>query len=211
MIAGAVLVADLVVHAQFVSTRDRLHKELEAQFSLFARLDPPTAVELDPKLHAPHPAPALQIARNIVAVDGRPIAPLSVAHSPEGESNIGRDLSQALAARAAREDDAETDLAVSIDREVPWRSVVGLLDVARRSGVRTAELLLTRGPALAVPDGAPPEASWVLASDFVAVRIELADDGFRTGPDESFGRVAAQLVDRALAGGEPIVIATKQP
>lgn len=207
-IVAVACIGDITLHLRFASEGDRLHAELEPQFSLFARLEPPGSGDLDRKRHAPHPAPALQIARNVIAVNARPIAPLSAADSPDGSSNIGRDLSHALAEHAARGLEDPTDLSVSIDHRVPWSTALRLLSIARRSGARRVELLLTRGPALGLPADAPPEASWVLASDFVALRVELADEGFRAGAGETFGAVVPELIRRALAEDAPVKLST---
>ena len=211
-LAAAVVVvggAEVAQRMRSAATRDRVHAELEPQFALFARLDPPTAGDLDGKRWAPHRAPALQIARNVVAVNGRPVAPLSAAESPDGAANIGRDLSHALAEHGAREGAGDVDLAISIDRQVPWSAVATLLGVAHRAGARRLELLLTRGPAPSLPVGAPPEATWLLASDFVAIRAVVTEDGFSAAAGEPFGAVAAELVRRAQSADEPVRLSSR--
>jgi serine/threonine-protein kinase len=204
VVIAVVGVGDSVQYARFASLRERVRAELEAQFSLFARLDPPSSGELDPKRHAPHRAPALQIARTVVAVNGRPVAPVSAAESGDGAIHIGREVSRALAEHAAAAETNETDLAVAVDREVPGAVVTHLLGIARRSGARRIEILLTRGPGMDLPPSAPPEASWVLAADFVAVTAQLAEEGFGAAPEDPFSRVAPQLVQMALESDAPI-------
>ncbi len=222
-------VVDYAMHAGFASTRAELHAELAPQFSLFARLDPPTA-DLDRKRFAPQPAPAVQIATNVVAVNARPSAPLLALDSEQGAATVSRDLSHALADQAAHaEDDSDSDvkargsslapvpvdLAVSVDRKVAWHAVDRLLGIAYRAGVRHAEVLLTSGPAPILGADAPPEASWVLAKDFVAIDVELvaaarADEPgvFHARDDEPFGDVAPALA-RLAASGAPIRIAPR--
>jgi hypothetical protein len=220
-------VADYAMHAGFAATRTQIHAELAPQFSLFARLDPPTA-DLDRKRFAPQPAPALQIATNVVAVNAQASAPLLALDSEQGAATVSRDLSHALADQAAHaEDESESDakvrgespapvpvdLAVSIDRKVAWHAVDRLLGIAYRAGVRRVEVLLTRGPAPVLAADAPPEASWVLAKDFVAIDVELVAPAranepgvFHARDDEPFGDVAPGLA-RLAASGAPVRLA----
>jgi tRNA A-37 threonylcarbamoyl transferase component Bud32 len=201
---------DLALRMQFNSATEALHRELDAQFSLFANLEPPAAGGLDPATHAARPAPALQVARTVVAVDNSPVAPIAAVRFSEGESNVGRAISHALAVRAAA---GTTDgaLAVSIDREVPWSTAASLLAVAHRAGAQNLQLLLTRGPALELPEGAPAEASWVLASDFVALPIVISDDGLRSSSEAPYAAVAEELIRRAESGEDPVRVATTAP
>ncbi len=195
--------ADVALRIQFGRTRLALHDAVESQFALFANLEPPTASGLDASRYAPRDAPALQIARSSVAVDARPIAPLSAVAYAEGRADVGREISRALAGRAA-EGRTEARLAVSIDRRVPWRTASHLLEVARRAGALEVELLLTRGPALSLPDGAPPEASWVLGSDFVALPVLLEPGDVEPDASASYEDVVVEIIRRAGRGERPI-------
>ena len=73
------LAGDLVQHGRFIGKRDELLAEISAQFSLFARLDPPPgdALARDEARFAPHHATALQITRDVVAVNARGVARLA--------------------------------------------------------------------------------------------------------------------------------------
>jgi hypothetical protein len=208
--AVALGAGDLAIRTQLDQATTALHRELDAQFSLFANLEPPAAGGLDPVVHAARPATALQVARTVVAVDSSPVAPIAAVRFAEGESNVGRAISQALAVRAAA-GTSDGTLAVSIDREVPWSTAASLLAVAHRAGAQNVQLLLTRGPAIELPEDAPAEASWVLASDFVALPIVLSDDGVRSSGDAPYAVVAEELIRRARGGESPVRVATAAP
>ena len=197
------VVCDQVLHARFLANRDALRTVLDPQFSLFARLDPPPGDALDRERFAPRKAPALQIARDRVAINGEGVAKLGALDSPEVAVNVSGQLSRALAAPEAGEATEDgPDLSVSIDREVPYGSVLRLLQLARGAGVRRIELLLTRGPRPSIPPSAPPEAAYAVATDFVAVQVTLAADGLRPADEDAFGKVAPALVEKALTGAE---------
>lgn len=212
--------ADIALHIRFLRTRDDLRAALAPQFSLFARLDPPLAGDAAPALSPPHAAPAAQLTRDIVAVNGIGIARLGALRSPEGALNIGRDLNHALASslksapsgsHLVAASDAP-DLSIAIDREVDYGSLLLFLRIARSAGVKRAEILLTRGRAPLLPASAPPEAAYVLASDFAAVPIELTGEGFGAPETDRFERVAPRLViEAARLAGSPIRVAVPSP
>jgi hypothetical protein len=96
---------------------------------------------------------------------------------------------------------------VSIDRVVTWGVAARLLALARRSGAERIDLLFTRGTAAGLPDGTPPEATWVLASDFIALPIEIVDGGVEASPETPFETVAASIIERARRGELPVRVA----
>ncbi len=203
----ALATLDLLQHGAFRRTGDELRAAMAPQFSLFARLDPPTAEALDVERHPPHPAPALQIARDWIAVNGERVAKLAAVESQDGAANVGRDLSHGLAAaQPAEPAPGDPELSIAIDREVPWSSVERLLRIARSAGARRVEILFTRGAPPAIPPGAPPEAGYLLPKDFVALPASLEEDGFGAAADRRFADVAAELV-RAGDGGQPVRLA----
>jgi eukaryotic-like serine/threonine-protein kinase len=197
-VVGAIAIGDVLLHRDFFSTRDAMREELEAQFALFARLDPPLGQDLSPAIFAPHPVPNLQIAPNVVALSGRGLAPLAAIESEDGAINVGRDLMHALgeSSRARAEAgplEGSPDLALTVDTAVSYGDVQRVLTIARKSGARTAEVRFARAASPAVADGAPPEARYLLPRDFVAVPITLADEGFSAHTSSAFGDVAAAL------------------
>jgi hypothetical protein len=224
--------ADAAIHLRFVRTRDALRAALAPQFSLFSRLDPPLAgAALDTPAFTPHVAPAAQLTRDIVAINGRGVARLAAMRSAEGAINIGRDLNHALAggetegdpqgapdpaveraiAANARSSSAP-DLSIAVDREIDYATLLLFLRIARSSGVERAEILLTRGRPPVLPVSAPPEAGYVLAGDFAAVPIKLADQGFRAPDGDRFDVVARALATEASArGGEPVILFVPAP
>ena len=146
----------------------------------------------------------------MVAVNGAPVARLAALDSVEGTEHVGRELTRALAAPAAESSEPESgapDVSISIDREVPWGRVERLLAMAHAAGARRAEILLTRGDAPVIPVSAPPEASWVLASDFVAVPVLLGAGGLSAPEDQRFGDVAPALVEANPSAETPVRVA----
>jgi serine/threonine protein kinase len=209
------IAGDFVLHGRFTEKRAALRAEIGAQFALFARLDPPPGDALaeadrgrDPPRFAPHRATALQVTRDVVAVDGRGVARLGALGSPEGVAHLASELDRALAQAALEEHGAtDLDLSVSIDRETGGDTLLRLLQIARGAGVKRVEVLLTRGASPGPLLHGPPEIDVVLPSDFVAIPAELADAGLALAPDLRFGQLAPALVERALAGESPVALA----
>jgi tRNA A-37 threonylcarbamoyl transferase component Bud32 len=197
---GFVLVAaalvDVGIHARFRHVVAELHEELTAQFTILAHIDPPQA-DLDPQKFAPHPAPALQVARTVIAVNGRPVAPMAGFASPEGRAAVAAELHRALATAAAEERDGSAELAIMIDKSVPFGVVTTLLGLARSAGVHKVEILFTRGHPFVAPIGAPPEIGYVLPGDFVAVTATLANEPAAWKDDAPFGEVMLLYIDLA--------------
>ncbi len=191
-------VLDVTFHQLFFAERARLIEAQREQFSLFAKLDPPTSDA--PLLHEPHSAPALQVTLETIAIGGKGIARSGALDSPEGRSNVGHDLTNALGAVAG----GATDLSLVIDRRVPWARVASLLELACQAGARHAELLFTRGGAPVIARDAPPEAGELLPRDFGALDVTLADEGFDAPRTDAFAIVAARLLERARSVPPPV-------
>ncbi len=206
---------DVIQHDRFVDKRAELRAELGAQFALFARLDPPPGDALDPRAFAPHRATALQVTRDVIAVDGRGVARLTALDSPEGALHVAADLDRALAqaslTQAEEHAPADVDLSVSIDREVDGEAVLHLLRIARGAGVHRIEVLLTRGESPELGRGGPPEISVVIPADFVALPADLGDAGLPIPTGDRFGRIAPSWVVEALAAHGPIALAVEAP
>jgi tRNA A-37 threonylcarbamoyl transferase component Bud32 len=199
---------DLVQHGRFADARASLRSELRAQFALFSRLDPPAGDTLDKQGFVPHQATALQVTRDVIAVDGKGVARLAALESPAGALHVAADLNRALAQGALdQRGSREVDLSVSVDREVDAGALAHLLRIARAAGVRRIELLLTRGASPELERGGPPEIDVVVPRDFVALPAELADEGLALTAGQPFGRIAPTLVVEALAAHGPIAIA----
>ncbi len=206
VVVGLATTGDVVAHGRVQQKREDLRAALAQQFALFAELDPPSgdAIAGAPGARAegrfaPHRAAALQIARRTVGVNATPTALLAALESDEGGINLGRDLAHALAEAAAKASPGDPSLSIAIDGEVPWRSAARALGVAHKAGARRVELLLTRGARPQRVKSGPPEASWVMPGDFVALPVDLGDDGFAPGPGDRFADVAAELSRRAIA------------
>lgn len=184
--------------------RARLFAQVAAQFGPPARLEHPTC-RLDPARFAPHRAVALQASRELVAVDGEPMAKLGALVSAPGAQNLARDLGHALARAAAEEADGGVELAVSIHRELTGEEASRVLGVARAAGVTEVELVCFHGVRPPLSAARSLETTIVLPSDFVALRASLVARGAGHGavalePREAWSTLVGSLAARALAG-----------
>lgn len=185
--------ADAVLHHRMTSVRRELHDALAPQFALFARLDPPMSPDtLQGPQFSPHSAPAIQLLRDTVALNGKGIAKLGALRSSEGAANIGRDLNHILAS-APPSEEAAPDLSVLADRGLGYGALVQLLRIAKNAGVVHAELLFVRGNPISLPTNAPIEAGLMLPSDFASIPITLSSEGFNAPPEEILDRVYYKL------------------
>ncbi len=216
LLAAAVaagLAGDFYQHGRFAEKRAELRAALGTQFALFARLDPPPGDALDGEAFPPHRATALQVTRDVIAVDGRGVARLTALDTPEGALHVAGDLQRALAqaelGQREEQGPADVELSVSIDREVDGGALLRLLRIARSAGVRRIEVLLTRGASPELGRGGPPEINVVIPRDFVALPAELADVGLPVPAGERFGRIAPSWVVEALAARGPIALAVE--
>ena len=86
------------------------------------------------------------------------------------------------------------------DEDVPYGKLVRLLGLARAGGARRVDLLFRRGPKPVLSTSNPPEASYVVPSDFAAVPVELADEGFSARDEDRWSAVAPSLLREVAAG-----------
>ena len=182
------------------STTSAYADALAPQFALFATLDPPGGDALGPDAPAPHLAPALQIARDAVAVMGQRVARTRALASPAARSSLANALCPALAAGPSS--DEAPDLSLLVDARVPATLIASALGTAQDCGATSVELLLRRGAAPRLPVSAPPEAAFVLPTDFVAVRLTLDAHGEALDTGD-----ATRFAERAIAAarrGEPL-------
>jgi tRNA A-37 threonylcarbamoyl transferase component Bud32 len=210
LVVLGVAIGDQALHTRFIGGRDDLRRALEPQFTLFARLDPPEGAALDRQRFAPHVAPALQIARDRVAINGEGVARLSALESPEVAMAVTGALAKALTTAPPDTQSADEapppDLAVLVDRQVSWAQAARILGLARGAGARRIELLLTRGPGPELSPSAPPEAGFAIVTDFVAIPAELVDEPSRVPPEQRYGQLVPELL-AAAAAGEPVRLA----
>ncbi len=208
----AVLLPAVTFERDFGSRRKALGASLSEQFVLFARLDPPSFGS--GALAKPVRAPALQITPETIALNGKGIGKLSALDTDTGRQAIANAIVTGLAApisdlslEAAADPVArKVDLALLVDRRVPWSRVEQVLALAFDGGARSADLLLTRGQEPNIPTDAPPEASLLLPSDFVALPLELGRDGLNPKRSLELAEVATQLLAQPGAGERSIAI-----
>ncbi|HTJ84006.1 MAG TPA: serine/threonine-protein kinase, partial [Polyangiaceae bacterium] len=175
-----VVAFDLYFVLDFKARRQALVAALSEQFALFAQLTPSSAE--GHALPSPSEAPALQITRDAVAVNGKGAARLVALDSPGGKQSLTNAITTALAAPTAS-GSREVDLSVLVDRGAPTGRVLDLLAIARDSGARTVEILFTRGDPPRIPANGPPEMGHLLPSDFGALRVTLASYGLELAKD----------------------------
>ncbi len=202
-VLAAAVGLDLVMRDRFLRRREELRAELAPQFATFLHLDPPSAGDLDPGAFAPRRSTGLQIGRDAVAVNGRGIAKLAALDTETGLFHATSALHQALGQAAVDRGADEVDLTVTADEDVPYGKLARLLGLARAGGARRVDLLFRRGPKPVLSTDNPPETSYVVPSDFAAVPVELADDGF-TARDEDRWSVVAPALLREVAAGKVI-------
>jgi serine/threonine-protein kinase len=206
VVLGAI--GDIAQHWRFSARGAELRADLCKQFDLFARLDPPQGDALDAKKFAPHKATAVQVAAEVVAVNGKAVLRLGALESSDGMAHLATDLDRALAESAADAQAAsDVDLSMSIDRSVHGDALARVLSIARGAGVKRLELLLTRGESPKLPADAPHEVRVVLPRDFVALPVQLADDGAAIDSNATFGELAPGLLASALANAGPVRLA----
>jgi serine/threonine protein kinase len=190
---------DAGLHAWVLGRRAELRARLEPRFALFARLSPPSADTLPARLVAPGSAPALQLTRDVVALDGVGLVRIEALGEATVRQLVRLELSKAVSA-VERPKPGEPELLVAIDREVRWGVAREVLGLARGLGVRRVQLLFTRGEAPSLSPSSPPEASYLLASDFAALPAHLTARHLDIPADLPFGAAARLLV--ALPAGE---------
>ncbi len=192
---------DAGTSAAFHAKRAELDVLLAPQFSLFAELVPPPA--RGGWLQDPVDAPALQMTPTTIAVEGRPIARTEALDASAARDGVVQEIARAVAANPPTQN--HPDLALLADRGVAWADLEIVLRLARQAGARKVDVLLTRGDPVAIPHGAPPEASAVTPSDFAALRIELAVAGGARVEGATFDAVASEWLDgRSSAAAIPV-------
>ncbi len=205
---------DLELRAGLLAEHARMRSALAPRFALFARLNPPTADGLDGTALAAHALPALQLTRDVAALNAKGVAKVATLASDEGARTLRHEISAAVAvldAPVAEPESAnDAELSVTADARASAATLVRVLTIVRSAGVRRVELLMTRGASPTLPTTAPAEASYVLASDFVAVPVVLGDEGLApsAGDAETYGAFAVEIQKRARTGALPVPIAT---
>jgi tRNA A-37 threonylcarbamoyl transferase component Bud32 len=205
---AVIAIGETVQHFRIVAERADLYSAMAPQFALFSRLDPPSAEGL---AFTPSGAPALQLGRDTLSIDGVVLAKLSSLDSSDGQLVLVRELQRTLAAPRERNKE-DPDLLVAADRSLPYRDVLRALRLARHAGVQHVEVLLTRGAAPILPDDAPAEAGYALASDFFALPFTLTPG--RANPEElakKFGEVTPALIELARKGPAPLAVDEEAP
>lgn len=196
VVIALLVFADVLQHQQIASVRSRLHEALAPQFALFARLDPPMAPpDLNGAQFAPDPAPAVQLTRDTVALNGKGIAKLGALHMPAGAANIGHDLNHALVAPEVPERGSSAELSILADRSLNYGTLLQLLRIAKSAGVTRAELLLAKGHPISLPLSAPPETGFMLPGDFAGIEIALSGSGLNPPAEEKLDQIYSKLIE----------------
>ena len=192
MAMPAFFALDAAASAVFHAKRAELDVLLAPQFSLLAELVPPQA--RGGWLQTPMDAPALQVTRSTIAVEGRPVARVEALDASATRDGVVQEIARAVAENPPTKD--HPDLALLADREVAWDDLEVVLRLARQAGARKIDVLLTRGEPVVIPRGAPPEAGAVTPSDFAVLRVEIAVAGGQRAEGATFDAVAAEWLAR---------------
>lgn len=166
------------------------------QFALFSQLD----LVVQPSLAPPHVAASVQLARDVVAIDGVAVARVAALDHERGRAALAQDLSH----RFARERTSGAEgprWTLAVDRRARWAQVRTVLAVARSVGAGPCELLFGRSANPRWTVWAPPESALALPSDYTALAVELGQGaGARFDDDVPFERVATALIARRADG-----------
>ncbi|MFO0548224.1 MAG: serine/threonine-protein kinase [Polyangiaceae bacterium] len=190
----ALLAPSVTVEREFAARREALAKALSEQFQLFSTLSPPV-IASSRELRKPSSAPALQITRETIAVNGKGVGRIVSLDNPAGRQAIAAAIVAALADPSGGTE-RHADLSMIADASLPWRRLLEILQLVREGGGRTIELLLTRGAVVRIPPEAPPDAGYLIPRDFGALSIVLGDDGFAAESDASYETIARALEDK---------------
>jgi len=176
--------------ARFAAHRSALQSAVAAQLGIFSRVTPPSAFgDAGP----PHRAAGVVVSNQLVAIDGKPVAPIAALSTQEGVQNLARDVAHAIAAHAEEKAEAAPDVSIAIDRDTRWSFAAWVLVACRRGGARRVELLFTRGEEPKLRALAEDATYVVLPEDFVALSFGLAEKGREFSPEDSYRDVALQL------------------
>ncbi|MFO0556615.1 MAG: serine/threonine-protein kinase [Polyangiales bacterium] len=194
---------DLAQRARVSAARERARASLAGQFALFSRLD---LVSMS-GLPTPHVAPSVQLAQDVVAIDGVAVVRASALGAPSVRATLAQDLSHRLAReRATSEHGPRWTLAV--DQRAPFARVRAVLATAREVGAGPCELLFERGARPQWSVWAPVESALLVPADYGAIELRYEptdasaiaiEDGAR------FSEVAPLLRARASASGLVLV------
>lgn len=201
VLALTVLALDLAQRARVSAARERARASLVGQFALFSRLD---LVSMS-GLPTPHVAPSVQLAQDVVAIDGVAVVRASALGAQSVRATLARDLSHRLAReRATGEHGPRWTLAV--DQRAPFARVRAVLAIAREVGAGPCELLFERGARPQWSVWSPVESALLVPTDYGAIelRYEPMEAGAIAIEDGArFSEVAPLL--RVRAGSRGVV------
>jgi hypothetical protein len=191
------LLPQFLVERAFQDRRNQLSNSLREQFTLFAKLEPPSTQ--DATLPPPAIAPAVQVTLERVAVNGQEVGRVAALDSAAGRQAIAAAIIQILAKSKPAQDPSSrvVDLSCTFDHALTWSRIAEILSIAHDGGARDVDLLFTRGEAVNLPAYAPPEAGFLIPGDFAAVPVSLGNDGFKPDASSTFEQATQALLERA--------------
>ncbi len=193
-VALALVALEAAQRGRVRDARDGARAVLAPQFELFSRLELPRARGLG----IPSLAPSVQLAQDVVAIDGRSVLRVEALDTERGRSALAADLAH----RFARERGGLARWTLAVDRRTPWRRVRALWALAREVGGGQVELLFARGEAPRWTRWAPPESATMLPQDYAAFALSSRDDPrvWRVAEEASFESVLPGLCGRSTEG-----------
>jgi hypothetical protein len=192
---AGVALGDGWLRARVESARSEARRAIAGQFALFSRLEVPSAAGLP----SPHVGPSVQIAADVVGVDGVPVLRVAGLETERGRASLSADLAHRLASERASDDARGARWTLAIDRRTPWSSVRAVLAIARDLGAGPVEVLFARSANPRWTVWAPPESALVLPGDYGALVLapSTSADAATFDAGLAFEQVGAALRARA--------------
>jgi serine/threonine protein kinase len=167
----------------------QLWNDLSPQFSMFTQLNPPQAE------HLPSPSRLLtmQVTREVIAIEQEKVVPTQAIVNTQGKTVLSLDLAH----RLTRFPSSLHRMALIVDRQVTWKTIEIVLQIAHALGVSKVELLFTRGPLPThFSTDMPLEAAYALPKDFGAFELILTTEKGSTNQSQETLETMAALWKR---------------
>jgi hypothetical protein len=187
------------------AARSSARAAIAPQFAIFSRLD----VVVIPGLAEPHVAPSVQLASDVVAIDGVSVVRSAALGSASVRATLAQDLSHRLARERTAEHDRGPRWTLAVDRRATWARVRAVLSVADEVGAGPCELLFGRSANPRWSVWAPPESALAVPGDYGAIEVRIGaigDGALLFDEGAAFETVARALRARWNATGAAVLV-----
>lgn len=191
-------IADATLRVLVHGARSAAREAIAGPFSLFSRLEVPSARGLP----EPHVGPSVQLAEDVVAIDGRATVRVAALATAVGRATLASDLSHRFALERQSSASGGPRWTLAVDRRSPWSRVRLVLEIARDAGGGEPELLFARSANPRWSVWAPPESSLVVPGDYGALELCVRAGGDALSIDDGavFSVASARLLSSRVAG-----------